>query len=177
MLISNCNLFFYIINYTYPDPTLALYHILHYKLHLPRHFPGPTSHLLLITVDHPSRATTHTDLIIRAVEKGVKYTVVHNASIMNAIGCCGLQVFFLHFDEASILIFFSSPPQALLIRGEHYISPCRLYNPLPTLSPNHSNNPNYSQPHPNPIPTPHHSALLIQDTVYNWKSKHYLIPM
>jgi hypothetical protein len=37
-------------------------------------------------------ATTHTDLILRAVEKGIPYKVVHNASIMNAIGCCGLQV-------------------------------------------------------------------------------------
>ena len=38
------------------------------------------------------RATTHSDLIIRAVEKNIQYQVIHNASIINAIGCCGLQV-------------------------------------------------------------------------------------
>jgi len=37
-------------------------------------------------------ATTHTDLVLRAREKGLQYRVVHNASIMNAVGCCGLQV-------------------------------------------------------------------------------------
>ena len=42
------------------------------------------------------RATTHTDLVLRAVQKGIKYKVVHNASIMNTIGCCGLQV--THFS-------------------------------------------------------------------------------
>jgi len=31
------------------------------------------------------RATTHTDLIIRASEMGISYQVVHNASIMNAM--------------------------------------------------------------------------------------------
>jgi len=37
-------------------------------------------------------ATTHTDLVLRAREKGLQYRVIHNASIMNAVGCCGLQV-------------------------------------------------------------------------------------
>lgn len=40
----------------------------------------------------PLSATTHTDLILRAVELNIPYKVVHNASIMNAIGSCGLQV-------------------------------------------------------------------------------------
>ena len=43
------------------------------------------------------RATTHTDLILRAVEKGIQYRIIHNASIMNAIGCCGLQVWWIVF--------------------------------------------------------------------------------
>lgn len=38
------------------------------------------------------RATTHSDLVLRAIETGIQYNVVHNASIMNAVGCCGLQV-------------------------------------------------------------------------------------
>ena len=40
----------------------------------------------------PLSATTHTDLILRAVELNVPYKIVHNASIMNAIGSSGLQV-------------------------------------------------------------------------------------
>ena len=38
------------------------------------------------------RATTHSDLILRATERNISYQVVHNASIINAVGCCGLQV-------------------------------------------------------------------------------------
>ena len=40
----------------------------------------------------PLSATTHTDLILRAVELSVPYKIIHNASIMNAIGSSGLQV-------------------------------------------------------------------------------------
>ena len=40
----------------------------------------------------PLSATTHTDLILRAVELKVPYKIIHNASIMNAIGSSGLQV-------------------------------------------------------------------------------------
>ncbi len=38
-------------------------------------------------------ATTHTDMFLRAVELGVKVKTIHNASIMNAVGCCGLQLY------------------------------------------------------------------------------------
>lgn len=47
----------------------------------------------LLVVGDPFGATTHTDLIIRAKEKNIKFQVVHNASIMNAVGCCGLQLY------------------------------------------------------------------------------------
>ena len=43
-------------------------------------------------VGDPFGATTHTDLVLRAKEVGVPFQVVHNTSILNAIGCCGLQV-------------------------------------------------------------------------------------
>lgn len=46
-----------------------------------------------LVVGDPFGATTHTDLVLRAIEKGVKYKIIHNASIMNAIGCCGLQLY------------------------------------------------------------------------------------
>ena len=43
-------------------------------------------------VGDPFGATTHSDLLLRAKEKGVKTKAIHNASIMNAVGCVGLQV-------------------------------------------------------------------------------------
>ncbi|KAF2898688.1 hypothetical protein ILUMI_07489 [Ignelater luminosus] len=47
----------------------------------------------LLVVGDPFGATTHTDLILRAKEKNITYQVVHNASILNAVGCCGLQLY------------------------------------------------------------------------------------
>lgn len=32
-------------------------------------------------------------LIIRAVEEGIPYKILHNASIMTAVGCSGLQLY------------------------------------------------------------------------------------
>eukprot|EP01043_Picozoa_sp_COSAG02_P076804 COSAG02_NODE_16501_length_1078_cov_3.459653_1_plen_100_part_10 len=52
-------------------------------------------------------ATTHTDLQLRAQEQGVKVSVVHNASIMNAIGCCGLQLY--NYGQAVSICFFRGP--------------------------------------------------------------------
>ncbi|KAE8742823.1 hypothetical protein FOCC_FOCC011561 [Frankliniella occidentalis] len=39
----------------------------------------------LLVVGDPFGATTHTDLILRAQQKGIAYQIVHNASIMNAV--------------------------------------------------------------------------------------------
>ncbi|XP_055527620.1 diphthine methyl ester synthase [Wyeomyia smithii] len=50
-----------------------------------------------LVVGDPFGATTHTDLLLRAKEMKIPSMVVHNASIMNAIGCCGLQLY--HFGE------------------------------------------------------------------------------
>lgn len=41
----------------------------------------------------PTRATTHTDLILRCVRQNIPYRLIHNASIMNAVACCGLQLY------------------------------------------------------------------------------------
>ncbi|CAG9823355.1 unnamed protein product [Phaedon cochleariae] len=49
--------------------------------------------IALLVVGDPFGATTHTDLILRAREKGIKFQVIHNASILNAVGCCGLQLY------------------------------------------------------------------------------------
>ena len=49
--------------------------------------------IAFLVVGDPFGATTHTDLVIRAREQNISFQVVHNASIMNAIGCCGLQLY------------------------------------------------------------------------------------
>ena len=40
-----------------------------------------------------ARATTHTDLQLRARSLGIEVRVVHNASILTAVGVCGLQLY------------------------------------------------------------------------------------
>lgn len=52
----------------------------------------PEVHPLTCYLSSFSSATTHSDLVIRAKQSGVQYRVIHNASILNAVGCCGLQV-------------------------------------------------------------------------------------
>mmetsp|Transcript_10502 Transcript_10502/g.18558 ORF Transcript_10502/g.18558 Transcript_10502/m.18558 type:complete len:309 (-) Transcript_10502:24-950(-) len=47
----------------------------------------------LLIVGDPFAATTHTDMFLRAVELGIQVRMIHNASIMNAIGSCGLQLY------------------------------------------------------------------------------------
>ncbi|CAL1546584.1 unnamed protein product [Lymnaea stagnalis] len=58
-----------------------------------------------LVVGDPLGATTHTDLILRAVEKNIPYRVVHNASIMDAIGCCGLQLY--NYGETVSIVFWT----------------------------------------------------------------------
>lgn len=38
-------------------------------------------------------ATTHTDLKLRAIDAGIKVKVIHNASVLNAIGITGLELY------------------------------------------------------------------------------------
>lgn len=52
-----------------------------------------SSDVAMLVVGDPFGATTHTDLVLRAKQKGINVEVVHNASIMNAVGCCGLQLY------------------------------------------------------------------------------------
>jgi len=55
--------------------------------------PAADSDVALLIVGDPFGATTHTDMFLRAVKKGIMVEVIHNASIMNAIGSCGLQLY------------------------------------------------------------------------------------
>lgn len=57
----------------------------------------------LFTAQHS--ATTHSDLAIRAKERGIEVKVVHNASIMNAVGCTGLQLY--RFGHTVSIPFFT----------------------------------------------------------------------
>jgi diphthine synthase len=58
-----------------------------------------------LVVGDPYGATTHTDLVLRAHEKGIKTKVIHNASIMNAVGCCGLQLY--NYGQTVSIVFFT----------------------------------------------------------------------
>jgi diphthine methyl ester synthase len=50
-------------------------------------------------------ATTHTDLALRARTLGIRTKVIHNASIINAVSSCGLQLY--NFGQVVSLPFFT----------------------------------------------------------------------
>jgi len=58
-----------------------------------------------LVVGDPFGATTHTDIVLRAKEMNIKVQIVHNASIMNAIGVCGLQLY--SFGETVSIPFWT----------------------------------------------------------------------
>jgi diphthine synthase len=62
-------------------------------------------HVALLVVGDPFGATTHSDLVVRCHEEGFKVDVVHNASILNAVGCCGLQLY--RFGQVLSLCFWT----------------------------------------------------------------------
>lgn len=56
-------------------------------------------------VGDPFCATTHSDLYLRAIQLNIKVEVIHNASIVSAVGCTGLQVY--QFGEIVSVPFFT----------------------------------------------------------------------
>lgn len=48
-------------------------------------------------------ATTHTDMFLRAKEKGINVEVIHNASIMNVVGATGLELY--KFGKTTSVVF------------------------------------------------------------------------
>jgi diphthine synthase len=56
-------------------------------------------------VGDPFGATTHSDLQLRAREAGIEVKIVHNASVLNAVGAAGLQLY--RYGEAISLCFHS----------------------------------------------------------------------
>ncbi|KAI3403277.2 DPH5 [Candida oxycetoniae] len=58
-----------------------------------------------LVVGDPFGATTHTDLVLRARELNIPVEIIHNASVMNAVGACGLQLY--QFGQTISLVFFT----------------------------------------------------------------------
>ncbi|GAB6033022.1 diphthine synthase [Chamberlinius hualienensis] len=54
-----------------------------------------TDDVAFLVVGDPLGATTHADLLLRAKKRNISYSVIHNASILTAVGCCGLQLYSL----------------------------------------------------------------------------------
>ncbi len=55
--------------------------------------PAKDSDVAFLVIGDIFGATTHTDLILRAKEKGIGYTLTHNASIINAVSETGLELY------------------------------------------------------------------------------------
>jgi len=47
----------------------------------------------LLVVGDPFGATTHSDLVVRCKDDGIKCESIPNATILTAVGCCGLQLY------------------------------------------------------------------------------------
>lgn len=67
--------------------------------------PAKDKDIALLVVGDPFAATTHTDLVTRCAAEGVTVRAIHNASIMNAAACCGLQLY--NFGRAVSIVFFT----------------------------------------------------------------------
>ncbi|KAL5710308.1 diphthine methyl ester synthase [Ranunculus cassubicifolius] len=64
-----------------------------------------TFNVAFLVVGDPFGATTHTDLVVRAKKEGIEVKVIHNASVMNAVGVCGLQLY--SYGETVSIPFFT----------------------------------------------------------------------
>lgn len=58
-----------------------------------------------LVVGDPFGATTHTDLVLRARQRKIPVEVIHNASVMNAVSSCGLQLY--NFGQTVSMVFFT----------------------------------------------------------------------
>ncbi|XP_069823640.1 diphthine methyl ester synthase [Dendropsophus ebraccatus] len=63
------------------------------------------SDVAFLVVGDPFGATTHSDLVLRAAKAGIQHQVIHNASILSAVGCCGLQLY--NFGETVSIVFWT----------------------------------------------------------------------
>lgn len=58
-----------------------------------------------LVVGDPLCATTHSDLWLRARQRGIEVRVIHNASVMSAVAACGLQLY--RFGETVSIPFWT----------------------------------------------------------------------
>ncbi|GAA5969218.1 hypothetical protein JCM11641_007513 [Rhodosporidiobolus odoratus] len=58
-----------------------------------------------LVVGDPFGATTHADLLLRADALSIPYTVIHNASVMNAVGALGLALY--NYGQTVSIPFFT----------------------------------------------------------------------
>ncbi|KAK8807210.1 hypothetical protein WA158_003969 [Blastocystis sp. Blastoise] len=63
------------------------------------------SNTAFLVVGDPFGATTHADLVMRAKERNIPVKVIHNASIMNAVGCTGLMLY--RFGQTISIPFYT----------------------------------------------------------------------
>jgi len=64
-----------------------------------------TDEVSFLVVGDALCATTHTDLWLRAKKENIDVRVVHNASVMNAVAACGLQLY--RFGETVSICFWT----------------------------------------------------------------------
>ncbi|KAG0708653.1 diphthine synthase isoform b [Suillus ampliporus] len=64
-----------------------------------------TENVAFLVVGDPFGATTHTHLLLRARDLQIPTQIIHNASILNAAGCSGLQLY--NFGQTVSLVFFT----------------------------------------------------------------------
>ena len=65
--------------------------------------PAKKKAVSFLVVGDPFGATPHSDLFLRAKEKKIEVKIIHNASIMNAIGETGLELY--KFGKATSIVF------------------------------------------------------------------------
>ncbi|MCB1084373.1 MAG: diphthine synthase [Simkania sp.] len=65
--------------------------------------PAKEKNVALLIVGDVFGATTHTDLLVRAKEAGVNVEVIFNASILNAIGIVGLELY--KYGKTTSIVF------------------------------------------------------------------------
>jgi len=68
------------------------------------YLPAKNGNVAMLVVGDPVCATTHTDIMIRAQENGIKVELIHNASAMGAVGSCGLQLY--NFGQTISIPYF-----------------------------------------------------------------------
>ncbi len=65
--------------------------------------PAKEKNIALLVVGDALGATTHTDLMVRAKELGVDVDVIFNASVLNAIGVVGLELY--KYGKTTSIVF------------------------------------------------------------------------